>query len=100
MRTGNSIPVRNVDKCAMDRFQYPAHVAPHSEAPAALVQGRSLRWLRVALTAAAAAAFILMALFDERPLLMLVGLSPLALIACEAVWHALAALERRDSSAE
>ena len=100
MRTGNSIVVRNVDKYAMDRFQYPAQVAQHDEAPAALAPVSSLRWVRVALTAAAAAGFVLMALLDERPLLMLVGLSPLALIACEAVWHALAALERRDSSAE
>jgi hypothetical protein len=99
MRTGNSIVVRNVDKCAMDRFQYPAQVARHDAVPPARVRARSLRWLRGALTAAAAAGFVLMALFDERPLVMLVGLAPLALIASEAVWHALAGLDQRDSSA-
>jgi hypothetical protein len=79
----------------MDRLRFPAEVELHSEAPARLIRARSLRWLRVALTATASVAFVLMALLDERPLIMLVGLAPLALIAGEAVWHVLASLDRR-----
>ena len=51
-----------------------------------------LPWLRVALTAAIGVAFLAMALFDERPLVMLIGLAPLALLATETMWHALAGL--------
>src|SRR5687767_12365013 len=64
------------------------------------VYTRSLRWLRGALTAVTALMFLAMALVDERPLVMLAGFAPLALLAAEAVWHALAGLERRKSSAE
>jgi predicted tellurium resistance membrane protein TerC len=31
--------------------------------------------------------FVLAALLDERPVLMLIGLAPLALIGAEIVWH-------------
>ncbi len=73
----------------MERFQSP----PGLEVPAperAIVA----RPLRITLTAAAATALVLMAILDERPLVMLVGLAPLILIAGEAVWHLLAGLER------
>ncbi len=56
---------------------------------------RSLRARCASLiTAAAVIALVLMAILDERPLVMLVGLAPLILIAGEAVWHILAGLER------
>jgi DMSO reductase anchor subunit len=76
----------------MERLQYP----PDLEVPAAeraIVTGQSsLRCLRIALTAAAVVGLVLMAILDQRPLVMLVGLAPLILIAGEAVWHALGAL--------
>jgi DMSO reductase anchor subunit len=79
----------------MERLQYP----PELEVPAAeraIVAGQgSLRWLRIALTAAAVMGLVLMAILDERPLVMLVGLAPLILIAGEAVWYALRSLDRR-----
>jgi hypothetical protein len=82
----------------MERLQYPAEL----EVPAAertIVAGQSaLRWLRIGLTAAAVLGFVLMAILDERPLVMLVGLAPLILIAGEAVWHLLACLDRRGLS--
>jgi hypothetical protein len=66
----------------------------HTRAPAVssgvtapLARPRSLRRIRVVLTATAVLVFVLMALFDERSQLLLVGLAPLALIAPEAVWH-------------
>ena len=45
------------------------------------------RWIRITLTAGAGLFFVLAALLDERPQLMLVGLAPLALLAAEVVWH-------------
>jgi hypothetical protein len=60
--------------------------ADHSETP--VVRSRP-RWIRITLTAASVLLFVLAALLDERPQLMLVGLAPLALIAAEAVWHLL-----------
>ena len=78
----------------MERLQYP----PELEVPArerAIVAGRSsLRWLRITLTAATVVGLALMAILDERPLVMLVGLAPLILIAGEAMWHALGGLDR------
>ena len=51
--------------------------------------------IRIVLTALAVLVFVLAALLDERPQLMLVGLAPLALIAGEAVWHLLGLASRR-----
>ena len=64
-----------------------ARSADHSDA--AFVRRRPWRWIRITLTAASVLLFVLAALLDERPQLMLVGLAPLALIAAEAVWHLL-----------
>ncbi len=73
----------------MERLQSP----PGLEVPAA-ERAIVARPLRITLTAAAVIALVLMAILDERPLVMLVGLAPLILIAGEAVWHLLAGLER------
>jgi hypothetical protein len=86
--------------CEFDRFQYPGKFEIPAHAGASIPRGRTLQWLRILLTAAAVAGFIVAALFDQQPLVMLVGLAPLALIAGEAVWHSLAGLYRRDSSAD
>jgi DMSO reductase anchor subunit len=59
------------------------------QSEAALVRLRPWRWIRITLTAASVLLFLLAALLDERPQLMLVGLAPLTLIAAEAVWHLL-----------
>ena len=64
-----------------------ARSTDHSDA--AFVRLRPWRWIRITLTAASVLLFLLAALLDERPQLMLVGLAPLALIAAEAVWHLL-----------
>lgn len=81
----------------MERLHYP----PELEVPAAeraIVAGRtSLRWLRITLTAAAVMGLVLMAIFDEHPLVMLVGLAPLILIAGEAVWHLVGGISRRGT---
>jgi 4-amino-4-deoxy-L-arabinose transferase-like glycosyltransferase len=44
-------------------------------------------WIRMVLTATAVVAFVLVALLDERPQIMLVGMAPLLLVAGEAVWR-------------
>jgi hypothetical protein len=75
-------------------FQHTEEHAAGSKAAAPRARLRP-RWIRIGLTATAALAFVLAALLDERPQLMLLGLAPLALIAAEAVWHLLAALERK-----
>jgi hypothetical protein len=51
------------------------------------------RWIRIILTAMAALLFVVAALLDERPQLMLVGLAPLALLAAEVVWHLLKSID-------
>jgi hypothetical protein len=45
------------------------------------------RWARIILTAMSLVLFVVAALLDERPQLMLVGLAPLAIIGAELVWH-------------
>jgi hypothetical protein len=75
----------------MERLQYPPEFEVSAPERATVARRRSLR---IALTGAAALGLVLMALLDERPLVMLVGLAPLILIAGEAVWHILAGLER------
>ena len=51
------------------------------------------RWIRIILTAMAVLFFVLAALLDERPQLMLIGLAPLALLAAEVVWHLLKSID-------
>jgi hypothetical protein len=51
------------------------------------------RWIRIILTAMAVLLFVLAALLDERPQLMLIGLAPLALLAAEVVWHLLKSID-------
>lgn len=51
------------------------------------------RLLRILVTASVVLAYLLMALLDERPLHMLVGGAPLALLAAETVWHLLDDIE-------
>jgi hypothetical protein len=51
------------------------------------------RWIRIILTAMAVLVFVLAALLDERPQLMLIGLAPLALLAAEVVWHLLKSID-------
>jgi hypothetical protein len=46
-----------------------------------------MRWIRIVLATAAGLAFVGLALAHERPVVMLVGLAPLAMIAVEAVWR-------------
>jgi hypothetical protein len=78
----------------MERLQYPPELELRAAERAIVAGESSLRWLRITLTAAAVIGLVLMAIFDERPLVMLVGLAPLILIAGEAVWRILAGLER------
>jgi hypothetical protein len=44
-------------------------------------------WVRVALAAAAGLLFVTMALAHDEPVVMLVGLAPLALLTAEGVWR-------------
>jgi hypothetical protein len=44
-------------------------------------------WVRVALAAAAGLLFVTMALTHGEPVVMLVGLAPLALLTVEGVWQ-------------
>lgn len=77
-------------------FQHTEEHAAGSKAPAPRARLRPRpRWIRIGLTAMAALVFVLAALLDERPQMMLVGLAPLALLAAEAVWHLLGGGERR-----
>jgi DMSO reductase anchor subunit len=66
-----------------------------SDSTTPLARPRSLPWIRILLTATAVLVFVMMALLDERPQLMLFGLAPLALIAGEAVWRMLKVFERK-----
>jgi hypothetical protein len=67
-------------------FQHTEEHAARSKAAAPRARLRP-RWLRIILTAMAVLLFVIAALLDERPVLMLVGLAPLALIGAEIVWH-------------
>ena len=65
--------------------------APELEAARARAE-RALKikrwwWMQAALAAAAAAFVVTMGALEERPLVLLVGLAPLALLAAEAAWH-------------
>ncbi len=79
----------------MERLQYPADLEVPAAERASVAGESSLRWLRTTLTAAAVVGLVLMAIFDERPLVMLVGLAPLVFIAGEPVWHLLGDISRR-----
>ena len=50
-------------------------------------------WVRVALAAAAGLLFVTMALAHDEPVVMLVGLAPLALLTVEGVWRLLDRIE-------
>ena len=78
----------------MERLQHPADLEVPAAERAIAAGETSLRWLRITLTAAAVIGLVLMAILDERPLVMLLGFAPLILIAGEALWHLLAGLER------
>lgn len=58
--------------------------------PAAALGTRSYMQVLRALAAVSAAVLVcVLALLDERPLPMMVGFSPLALLASECAWHLL-----------
>ena len=69
-------------------FQHTEELAAGGKAAAPRARLRP-RWIRILLTTAAALLFVLAALLDERPVLTLVGLAPLALIGAEMVWNLL-----------
>lgn len=73
-------------------FQHTEEHAAGSKAAAPRARLRP-RWIRISLTAMAALVFVVAALLDERPQLMLVGLAPLALLAAEVVWHLLKSID-------
>jgi len=77
-------------------FEHTEEAAASGKAAAPRVRRLPWQWVRITLTAASVLLFVLAALLDERPQLMLVGLTPLALIAGEAVWHL---LKDKDSGA-